>query len=132
MAANIWCLYVIWNKFAVILFKRFATGEKVPLNFDLNEISDKRLSFWLFAIAIVPLIYKMALTPKLKENFCLFVGTVNFVAFNFGFHVHEKAMLMVYIPLLMGAATDRDKLRVKFVGTVMIWTLLPLIPGPVE
>jgi hypothetical protein len=133
MAANVWCLYVIWNKFAVNLFKRFTTGEKVPLNFDLNEISDcKRLSFWLSAIALVPLIYKMAFTPNLKDNFCLFVGTVNFVAFNFGFHVHEKAMLMVYIPLLMGAKTDRDKLRVKFLGTVMIWTLLPLIPGQVE
>ena len=74
----------------------------------------------------------MALMPRLKENFCFFIAIVNFVAFNFGFHVHEKAMLMVYIPLLMGAATDRDKTRVKMLGTVMMWTLLPLIPGQIE
>ena len=62
----------------------------------------------------------------------MFLAIVNFVAFNFGFHVHEKALLMVYIPLLMGAKTDGDKLRVKFLGTVMMWTLLPLIPGNIE
>lgn len=32
-------------------------------------------------------------------NFCKYLALVNLLSFNFGFHVHEKAILLVTIPL---------------------------------
>ena len=59
----------------------------------------------------------------------------NFVAFNFGFHVHEKAMLLVTIPLgltILKSKEVKKVLRFKLLKLVMMWTLLPLIYTPRE
>ena len=57
---------------------------------------------------------------------------MNLVSYNFGYHVHEKAILMTYIPLLLDLKTDLDRERVKLVGFVMVLTFMPLIPGEFE
>lgn len=62
----------------------------------------------------------------------MYLAAVNFCAFNFGYHVHEKAILMTYIPLASNITSDKDKLRLKILGIVSLWTLLPLIPGKTE
>ena len=36
---------------------------------------------------------------------------------------------MVYIPLLLGAKTDKDWARVSVLGLVMVWSFAPLLPG---
>lgn len=34
-----------------------------------------------------------------KHNFCQYVALVNLLSYNFGYHVHEKAFMMVSIPM---------------------------------
>ena len=72
-----------------------------------------------------------------KNNFCVYMALCNLIAFNFGFHVHEKAMLLVTIPLgidlVMGnKKSDTSILRFKIIKLVLMWTLLPLIFTPRE
>ena len=35
------------------------------------------------------------------RNFCQYLALVNMFSFNFGFHVHEKAIILVTIPLAL-------------------------------
>ena len=57
---------------------------------------------------------------------------MNLVCYNFGYHVHEKAILMTYLPLLLDLNTQIDKERVKLMGFVTVFTFMPLIPGEFE
>lgn len=80
---------------------------------------------------MVPLVKRMIVSINSK-NFCKYLAIVNLVSYNFGYHVHEKALLMSYIPLLMSINTELDKSRVKLIGFVMVLTFMPLIPGEFE
>jgi ALG6, ALG8 glycosyltransferase family len=80
---------------------------------------------------MMPLIRKMWFGIK-SQNFCKFLALVNLVSYNFGYHVHEKAILMTYIPLLLEVKTDLDRARVKLIGFLMMFTFMPLIPGEIE
>ena len=64
------------------------------------------------------------------KNFNLFLAATNFVVFNFGFHVHEKAILMTVIPLMLDLSSQSSltaKIRLLILKTIAIWTFLPLI-----
>jgi len=82
-------------------------------------------------VFLLPLLKKMCLGVS-AANFCKFLAAVNFVAYNFGYHVHEKAILMTYIPLLLQISSDLDRARIKLLGFVMVFTFMPLIPGEFE
>ena len=82
------------------------------------------------------------------RNFCKYLAYACFIAFNFGFHVHEKAILLVTIPLLVQLGVskssdisrrngslhryDTDVVRFKILKTVAMWTLMPLLYQPRE
>lgn len=67
-----------------------------------------------------------------SRNFCSFLAMVNMISYNFGYHVHEKAILMTYIPLLLNINCNLDRARAKLIGFVMVFTFMPLIPGEFE
>ncbi len=91
----------------------------------------KNLTAFATIIFLVPLIYKMTTNINI-ENFCNYLALVSFVAFNFGYHVHEKAILMVYIPMIISCNTQIDKARVELIGIAMIWSFVPIIPFEFE
>ena len=104
----------------------------------------KKLSL-LFTVAfLLPVIVVMVRKID-AHNFSKFLALTNLIAFNFGFHVHEKAMLLCLIPLGLVIYQQRDHesihqadgktlknqnldlSRFKLLKTVFLWTLLPLI-----
>ena len=65
-----------------------------------------------------------------RRNFLFYLAACNFIVFNFGFHVHEKAILMTVIPLALDVhqgSSNWTKLRFLLIKTIALWTLLPLL-----
>ena len=65
-----------------------------------------------------------------RSTFLFYLAACNFIVFNFGFHVHEKAILMTVIPLALDVHQGSStwvKLRFVILKTVALWTLLPLL-----
>jgi len=130
MAANFWALHTLWHKFGANLILRWRTGLKVALEYEPADIAFfKTVSLGLSALLLLPVVLRLAKKQVGPREFCNILAVTNWVSFNFGFHVHEKAMLMVYLPLLLARKTPLDTLRLTLLGLVMTWTMLPLIPG---
>ena len=70
-----------------------------------------------------------------RRTFNFYLAMTNFIVFNLGFHVHEKAILMTLIPLMLDTHRDSPvsaKVRLLLLKTVAVWTLLPLMINPME
>ena len=70
-----------------------------------------------------------------RRNFNFYLGMTNLIVFNLGFHVHEKAILMTLIPMMLDTHRDSPvsaKVRLLLLKTVAVWTLLPLLINPME
>ena len=52
---------------------------------------DKKMSGILTLMFLLPLLLRMMMKISVA-NFCNYLAIVNFVAYNFGYHVHEKAI----------------------------------------
>lgn len=74
------------------------------------------------------------------KNFCDYLALVNLFSFNFGFHVHEKAIMLVTIPLAvtlfqgMFSSDARERkeshialARFKFMKLFLVWTFWPIL-----
>lgn len=76
-----------------------------------------------------------------KRNFCHYLALVNMLSFNFGYHVHEKAILLVTIPLTVMLFRNQHKAqsaeslkemhvdiaRWKNLKLLTLWTFWPLL-----
>jgi hypothetical protein len=70
-----------------------------------------------------------------RRNFNYYLAMTNFIVFNMGFHVHEKAILMTLIPVMLDTHCGTPisaKVRLLLLKTVALWTLLPLMINPME
>lgn len=77
----------------------------------------------------------MSLGALKRRTFLFYLAACNFIVFNFGFHVHEKAILMTVIPLALevhSGSSNWTKLRFLLIKTIALWTLLPLLILPGE
>lgn len=150
-APNIWALYNTADKLLGLF-------NKTQTNFDSEATSKTRFAsstsglvqeyehrylpsvrpsttFLLVSLFTIPLAIKFALRIKKKSPrlFMKGVTLTAFTAFMFGWHVHEKAIVIVLLPLIAISSIDaslrKTFLRLSLAGT---YQLFPLIFEPAE
>eukprot|EP00435_Cladocopium_sp_Y103_P001919 s1004_g1.t1 len=93
-----------------------------------------KATFGLTLLAYGPLLWKIWQAPD-RHGLALYVAVGSAIAFTFGWHVHEKAILMVTIPLLAALPAlkeDRGGTELRDVAvqlsTVATFSVMPLLP----
>lgn len=152
-APNIWSLYNTADKILATIFKN-----SIRVNFDIDSISRTKpisstsglvqeyhhqylpsiqpaVTFTLVAALTLPLAIKFLLNIK-RPSACLFMKGVTiaaFTSFMFGWHVHEKAIIVILLPLIPVSFLDQNLtkafLRLTLAGT---YSLFPLLFQPAE
>jgi alpha-1,3-glucosyltransferase len=134
-APNMWALYLSIDRIIGKLLGVSSNGSPtsgivgdVPLNI-LPEISPS-FCLGLTLIMYIPLLWLMWTDSHRKVPFTVWVGLGNAVAFLFGWHVHEKALLMVLFPLVMSAVNENSTWRriACNMSIVTCASMLPLLP----
>ncbi|KAF4549245.1 Dolichyl pyrophosphate Glc1Man9GlcNAc2 alpha-1,3-glucosyltransferase-like protein [Elsinoe fawcettii] len=117
-APNVWAMYSFSDR--VLIY--FAPYLKLPINQDaVNSVTrglvgdssfavlpdiTPRMTFILTLAAQLPPLVKLFLQPT-WENFVGALTLCGYASFLFGWHVHEKAVLLVVIPFSLLALRDR-------------------------
>lgn len=136
-APNVWALYSFADiVLAKILRKKVGTGAvgglaQVVEMAALPNIKPK-VTFALTLLVYLPLlafVWKKPVAPL----FAAYCALGNAIAFTFGWHVHEKAILGVTLPLAAVAASIRDRRLLanwRWLSAVANFSILPLLPRP--
>lgn len=149
-AANVWALYTGLDRVLLFLVRKkpgFTSNLSILFSIDIDQSSMKSASRGLigdttfsilptptplicFILTLVPiLIYliKLWLKPTFK-NFLSSIILCGFSSFLFGWHVHEKAILLVLIPLTFLANSNYENFRTFQLLTVCgVFGLFPLL-----
>lgn len=81
----------------------------------------------LVLLAMLPCLFSLWQNPK-PDSFLSAAVYASLCSFMFGYHVHEKAILMVTIPMAMAAADSQQSARQYFVlSTAGHIALMPLL-----
>lgn len=142
-APNAWALYAALDKFLAVILPRLGWSSAVRPTGAASLTGGLVQDAWF---AVLPNINStttaicslLAMVPALAvtwvrpdpARFPRLVTFVTLTAFLFGFHVHEKAILMPLIPLLMLAASGKDVEAVReyvFLLIVGTYSLFPLL-----
>lgn len=138
-APNFWALYNTADKFASVAGQKYKllnvstnaamTGGLVQ-EFEhtvLPSISP-RLTFILSLLSILPALVKLWLSPGNPLHFVRCLVLCAFGSFIFGWHVHEKAVLMIIIPLTVLAVVWRREAQIYLIlSTAGHYSLFPLL-----
>lgn len=152
-APNAWSIYNLADKVLATIYK-----DSIKVKFDMESISRTRdvsstsglvqeyehqylptirplTTFILVGMFTIPVIIKFLLSINRKSPrlFIKGVTLATFTSFMFGWHVHEKAIILVLLPMIPLCFTDpqlRDTfIRLTLTGT---YSLFPLIFKPAE
>ncbi|XP_055640729.1 probable dolichyl pyrophosphate Glc1Man9GlcNAc2 alpha-1,3-glucosyltransferase [Toxorhynchites rutilus septentrionalis] len=139
-APNFWALYNFADKVLSIgLGRKPPTGSNTgglvqTFNHVILPSIPPSVTFTLSALAMLPTLYKLWTlkhSPNLGQNFIRAIILCACSSFMFGWHVHEKAILMVTIPLTILAITNRTDARwTIFLSIVGHYSLFPLLFKP--
>ena len=144
-APNFWALYNVLDRVLAMVGKKLGFISKLDMasstggivhtvnHVVLPSISPS-FTFLLTFFSMMPCLLKVFFKPKLlfSDQFNEFLRTIvlcSMCSFMFGWHVHEKAILMAILPstLLALSGTERDARFFLFLQTVGHYSLFPLL-----
>jgi len=149
-APNFWALYIVVDKILSLLFRRSSLLKvtEVPSASMTGGLVGSTQQYGLFVeitplatlvltvISLSPSLYVLGvLTPRdrLKKKFIPVLVQCALCAFMFGWHVHEKAILMAIIPLSLTATEDPFQAKCfLFLSITGNFSLFPLLFLPTE
>ncbi|XP_058812022.1 probable dolichyl pyrophosphate Glc1Man9GlcNAc2 alpha-1,3-glucosyltransferase [Topomyia yanbarensis] len=136
-APNFWALYNFADKvLSIALGKKSSTASSTgglvqTFNHEILPSIPPSVTFALSALSMLPTLYKLWTlkhSPTIGLNFIRAITLCACSSFMFGWHVHEKAILMVIIPLTILSITNRTDARwTLFLGIVGHYSLFPLL-----
>ena len=147
-APNFWALYAGADKIIAFLLTRIGLGNLVASHGTaaltgglvgtssfsvLPEVSSGKTAV-LTVLAMAPAMFSIIRRPY-PGSLYKTVVYMSLCSFLFGYHVHEKAILITLIPLAIMAAKGRDPTapsRFVFVSTIGTYSLFPLLTEPQE
>ncbi|VVC37822.1 Hypothetical protein CINCED_3A008545 [Cinara cedri] len=90
-----------------------------------------QITFTLTAMFLLPCLYKMWISQKSAIGFVRCIVICGLTSFMFGWHVHEKALLIVIIPLtLLINTTTNDCSVFTMLSTIGVYSCFPLLFRP--
>ncbi|BFG02573.1 probable dolichyl pyrophosphate Glc1Man9GlcNAc2 alpha-1-3-glucosyltransferase [Drosophila madeirensis] len=136
-APNIWALYNTADKMAAKLLQTGPSAGPTTTSGLVQQIEHEVLptitpsmTFGLTIALMLPILLKLFKSSK-KQSPLMFLRAVVLCAcssFMFGWHVHEKAILMVLIPLCLLTLVNREDARHAYVlSTAAYFSLFPLL-----
>lgn len=139
-APNFWALYNFADKFvAVTLHKKSGlasgTGGLVKTyEHQVLPVVTPLATFIITFLAMLPIIIKLAVVKydhRTSQTFIKGIVLCACTSFLFGWHVHEKAILLILIPLSLLSVLDKFNARMTlFLGTLGYYSLFPLLFKP--
>ncbi|KAH8361281.1 probable dolichyl pyrophosphate Glc1Man9GlcNAc2 alpha-1,3-glucosyltransferase [Drosophila serrata] len=138
-APNFWALYNTADKVAASVL-RVPPGAASTTSGLVQEVKHTVLpaitppvTFALTVLFMLPILVKLFRSPK-KQSPLVFLRSVVLCgcsSFVFGWHVHEKAILMVLIPLCLLTLVNREDARYAYIlGIAGYFSLFPLLFDP--
>ncbi|KAG7516549.1 putative dolichyl pyrophosphate Glc1Man9 c2 alpha-1,3-glucosyltransferase [Solea senegalensis] len=145
-APNVWALYNVLDKILAVLGVRLKLleEEELPLasmtgglvqEFQHSVLPSVSPSVTLVCslLSILPSLVSLWLCPRGARGFLRCLVLCSLGSFMFGWHVHEKAVLLAVLPLSLLAVESREDAGVFLVlSTTGHYSLFPLIFTPAE
>ncbi|PIK39970.1 putative dolichyl pyrophosphate Glc1Man9GlcNAc2 alpha-1,3-glucosyltransferase [Apostichopus japonicus] len=141
-APNFWALYNILDKFLTVAGKRagFTASTNLTTSASMTgglvqEFEHSFLptvpplvTFLLTAVTMLPALFRIWRHHDGWRGFVRCIVLCAYSSFLFGWHVHEKAILIIILPLSLLAVTSVDDARVYLLlSTVGHYSLFPLL-----